>query len=416
MKNLKFSIITPEHNPQNIPYLEELYESVISQSHSNWEWIVYLNGKCRVEHIPIRIAKNEKVKLLQDYSVGNNVGAVKQKAFSSGTGDVLVEVDHDDLITSDCLEELNKAYQDDSIGFAYSDNAPFNMKSEFIPYNPEFGWTFKDFKWKNKILKSMNTPESTSHSVGLIWYAPDHVRSWRRSVYLEIGGHNPELSICDDHELMIKTYLSSKMKKIDKVLYIYRITGDNTWLARNQSIQVKTVELFHQYAFKLAERDAEISGLAKINLGSNVEAPAGYISIGEDAGDIKCNLNDGIPMPDNSVSVIRAFDVLEHLKDPVKIMGEIHRVLCHGGWAFIEVPSTDGRGAFQDPTHVSYWNENSFWYYTKSDKAKYIKNKDIKFQTFRLDTKMYDDNVAITSAWLTAVKPGGRRIHGRLEI
>ena len=27
-------------------------------------------------------------------------------------------------------------------------------------------------------------------------------------------------------------------------------------------------------------------------------------------------------------------------------------------------PSTDGRGAYQDPTHVAFYNENSFWYYT----------------------------------------------------
>lgn len=416
MKNLKFSIITPEHNPQNIPYLEELYDSILSQSYSNWEWIIYINGKCRLEHIPIRIVKNEKVKILHDPSVNSNVGAVKKKAFSSGSGDVLVEVDHDDLITSDCLEELNKAYQDDSIGFVYSDSAYLSMKNDFVPYNPDFGWNFKEFKWKNKILKSMNTPVATSHSVGFIWYAPDHIRSWRSSVYANIGGHNPDLSICDDHELMIKTYLSSKMKKVDKTLYIYRITGENTWLERNQAIQIKTVELFHQYAFNLAERDAELSGLAKISLGTNVEAPSGYMSVGEGAKDVNFDLNNGIPVPDNSVSVIRAFDVLEHVRDPLKIMSEIHRVLCHGGWAFIEVPSTDGRGAFQDPTHVSYWNENSFWYYTKADKAKYIKNNNIKFQNFRLDTKMYEDNIAITTAWLTAVKPGGARIHGRLEI
>lgn len=416
MKNLKFSIITPEHNPQNIPYLEELYESILSQSYSNWEWILYLNGKCKLDHIPIVIVKNEKVKIVQDYSVGNNIGAVKQKAFLLGTGDVLVEVDHDDLITSDCLEELNKAYQDESVGFVYSNNAPWHMKSEFIPYNSSFGWTFKDFKWKNKLLISMDTPEATSHSVGLIWYAPDHIRSWKSSVYKEIGGHNPGLSICDDHELMIKTYLKSKMKKIDKVLYIYRITGSNTWIERNAAIQSKTVELFAQYGLSLAERDADLKGLLKVSLGCNVEAPNDFITIGNGASGIDADLESGIPLPDSSVGVLIANDILEHLKDPIRSMREIHRVLCHGGWAFIEVPSTDGRGAFQDPTHVSYWNENSFWYYTKSDKAKYIKNKDIKFQTFRLDTKMYDDNVAMTSAWLTAVKPGGRRIHGRLEI
>jgi glycosyltransferase involved in cell wall biosynthesis len=416
MKNLKFSIITPEHSPKNITYLEELYESIVCQTYDNWEWVLYLNGKCRIEHIPIKIIKNNKVKIIEDKSVNNNIGAVKRKAFFCGSGDVLVEVDHDDLITQDCLSELNAAYQDESVGFVYSDNAPLSMKDEFIPYNPDFGWSFKNFQWKNKTLKSMSTPDATSHSVGLIWYAPDHVRSWRSSVYVDIGGHNSDLSICDDHELMIRTYLKSKMFKIDKTLYIYRITGDNTWLERNQSIQIKTVELFHQYAFSLAERDADINGLSKISLGTNCPSPEGYVCIGDGSKYIDCDLNDGIPMPDNSVAVLRAFDIIEHLRDPVKTMREIHRVLCHGGWAFIEVPSTDGRGAFQDPTHVSYWNENSFWYYTNAEKAKYIKNKDIKFQSFRLDTKMYENNIAMTSAWLVAIKPGGKRIQGKLEI
>ena len=35
-------------------------------------------------------------------------------------------------------------------------------------------------------------------------------------------------------------------------------------------------------------------------------------------------------------------------------------------------PSTDGRGAFQDPTHVSFWNSNSFWYYTRPEQAQFI--------------------------------------------
>ncbi len=29
------------------------------------------------------------------------------------------------------------------------------------------------------------------------------------------------------------------------------------------------------------------------------------------------------------------------------------------GWFLSQTPSTDGRGAFQDPTHVSMWNSNS---------------------------------------------------------
>jgi hypothetical protein len=34
--------------------------------------------------------------------------------------------------------------------------------------------------------------------------------------------------------------------------------------------------------------------------------------------------------------------------------------------------NTDDCGAFQDPTHVSFWNSNSFWYYTRPEHAWFI--------------------------------------------
>ena len=42
------------------------------------------------------------------------------------------------------------------------------------------------------------------------------------------------------------------------------------------------------------------------------------------------------------------------------------------GWLLSQTPSTDGRGAFQDPTHVSFWNSNSFWYHTRADQNRFI--------------------------------------------
>jgi predicted SAM-dependent methyltransferase len=132
-------------------------------------------------------------------------------------------------------------------------------------------------------------------------------------------------------------------------------------------------------------------------------------------------LNQGIPLPDNSVGVLNASHVIEHLKDPIKTMREIHRVLAHGGWAFIEVPSTDGRGAFQDPTHVSYWNENSFLYYTDYNVGKYIRNTTIRFQEFRRETWFPNEwlrsiNVPVVTAWLVCVKDGEPRLPHTLKI
>jgi len=421
MKNYKFSVITPEHNPKNIPYLLELFDSIVNQTYKDWEWILFLNNGCKESDIPDVIKQHPQVIVHRTEDNNGNIGHIKNAAFNLGQGDILVEADHDDILIDTCLEKLNQAFQDESVGFVYSDNAVLHMQDQFSPFGDLYGWSHKTFDYKGKTLYSMNSFPPSSHSVGYIWYAPDHVRSWRTTVYKSIGGHNVELSICDDHELMIRTYMNTKMYHIPEVLYIYRITGDNTWLERNQAIQLKTIELFNQNAMMLAEKDARENDLLLVDLGGGLNPKPGYLTIDKEGADINFDLDKGIPLPDNSVGVLHASHVIEHLKDPVKTMSEIHRVLAHGGWAFIEVPSTDGRGAFQDPTHVSFWNENSFLYYTNSYLANFIRNKTIRFQEFRRETWFPNDwlrsmNVSVVTCWLVAVKEGGRRLPHALRI
>ncbi len=429
------SIITATHLKNS--RLDDAYRSLCYQeqdpSHPfEWEWIIYLNGNARKEHLPHFILDDERIKVYSDPSSNTKIGYLKNQAFRCGSGDILVELDHDDMLTPDCLFELVKAFNENlKSGFVYSDCAVYHTKNEFTPYGAAYGWSSKNFHWKDRVkyvnaltepmtgpslevfdnLISMNSFPPTSHSVAFVWYAPDHVRAWRRSTYISVGGHDPELDVCDDHDLVIRTYLATSMVHIPKTLYIYRVTGENTWLERNQAIQERTVQLYHKYAWMLAEKDAVDRGLLLVDIGGGINPRSGYLTIDLEEGAIKADLNDGIPLPDNSVGVLNASHIVEHLHDKHKIMCEIHRVLADGGWAFIEVPSTDGRGAFQDPTHVSYWNENSFWYYTRKDKAMYIRNDTIRFQPYRLDTIWWDDKIAITNAWLVAVKSDKNRPH-----
>jgi glycosyltransferase involved in cell wall biosynthesis len=414
---VKFTIVTPTHIKNS--YLLDLYTTIRTQTYENWEWVLYLNGGATVNLVEQEIRNDPRVKIFVDNSENNCVGYVKNKAFHLGDGDIIVEVDHDDLLTVNCLEELYKVFQDSSVGFAFSDDAIYNEKDSVQPFNPAYGWTHRKVfvsgdAYGSKPLEMLahDSFPPSSHSISFIWFAPDHVRAWRRSVYQSIGGHNPELSICDDHELLIRTYLNTKMVHIPKVLYVYRITGNNTWLERNQEIQRTTKELFEKYAWDLACKDAKDQGLMIVDLGGGINPRPGCTTVDLYDADIIGDLNEGIPLPDNSVGVLNASHILEHLNDKHKIMSEIHRVLVDGGWAFIQVPSTDGRGAFQDPTHVSYWNENCFWYYTRKDKAKFIRNETIKFQEFKLNTFWWEPrehNVAVTDAWLVAIKSDKRR-------
>ena len=61
---------------------------------------------------------------------------------------------------------------------------------------------------------------------------------------------------------------------------------------------------------------------------------------------------------------IIANDVLEHIPDLVKAMTNCKDLLVEGGEFHIQVPYDLSLGAWQDPTHVRAFNENSWLYYT----------------------------------------------------
>ena len=79
------------------------------------------------------------------------------------------------------------------------------------------------------------------------------------------------------------------------------------------------------------------------------------------------DLNAPVWRWNNCVDYILAHDIIEHLSDKIQTMNNIWLALKGGGIVDIEVPTTDGPGAFQDPTHVSFWNERSFLYYEKGN-------------------------------------------------
>jgi len=150
----------------------------------------------------------------------------------------------------------------------------------------------------------------------------------------------------------------------------------------------------------------------KINLGCNQNALRGWINVDIhefDGVDVVANLEERWPWDDNSVDYIRAYDILEHLHSPIHSMNEAWRVLAHGGILEVLVPSTDGRGAFQDPTHVSFWNQNSFLYYSKKLKGGFYPHLILcDFDCKVMDSQANQAGVIWTFALCRAVKHAGQ--------
>lgn len=152
--------------------------------------------------------------------------------------------------------------------------------------------------------------------------------------------------------------------------------------------------------------------LKKLNLGSGPRKLEGYINIDirpEADPDIVHDVETGLPYKDNYFDEVRAWDFLEHIRigKTIFVMEEIYRVLKPNGKLIVYVPSTDGRGAFQDPDHKSFWNINS-WIYYCDDEHRRLYDIKAKFEVIELQdvvNSSYEINKVIhTKGELRAVK------------
>lgn len=70
------------------------------------------------------------------------------------------------------------------------------------------------------------------------------------------------------------------------------------------------------------------------------------------------------PFDDNEFDSVYASHVLEHLPNLVRTMEEVHRILKPGGAFIVRVPYYRYEGAFRDPTHVRFFTQHTFDYFT----------------------------------------------------
>jgi glycosyltransferase involved in cell wall biosynthesis len=396
------SVFTP-HYATNNKYIEKAYQSLCAQSHTEWEWIILLNNGGIITNA---MRKDTRIRIISLSAVGRDakVGFLKQQCCQAAQGDILVELDGDDWLEPTCLEKVVSALQD--ADFCYSDTRRIieDKKSQDV-YFPYWGWEVITDE-HGRYNRAM---PATVHSLRRIEWSPNHVRAWTKSFYNKIGGYDPDLPVCDDYDLMCRTYIHGAMKHIPEPLYNQRVHGANTQLTRNAKIQELTVTLWGKYSQEMLFRTYP-DKTRRLDLGGAHNKIEGYTSVDLVGADILCDLNQKWPFPDSSIDILRASDLVEHLRDPIHVMNEAYRVLAPGGFFLISVPSTDGRGAFQDPTHISFWNMNSFRYYTSKQYSKYIPAYKGRFQLSRLLDSIGQEKIIHTHANLIALKDGYKPI------
>lgn len=415
------SVFTPSHNPR---FLNECYESLRKQTYSDWEWVVVLNRGARwagpqppSPEQPVTVV--EVPEALSPEPLG--VGALKRLACEIAQGDILLELDHDDLLRSDALffvAETFARHQEASL--VYSDWAHINGDGSRNDsrWNPVYGWSYREAAFDGQSVLQIDSMPPLPHNVSYIWFTPNHLRAFRSDAYREAGGYDPSLDILDDQDLMCRLYQVGEFRHIPECLYLQRLHDNNTHRdgSLNPRIQHETIALYDHYVQDNALAWARREGLLALDMGAAHNKADGYLGVDQYPGagvDIVTDVSKGLDLADNSVGVVRAVDFLEHIADKVALFNEFYRVLAHGGMVLSLTPSTDGRGAFQDPTHVAFYNENSFWYFTDAAHRAYVPEITCRFQVSRLVTYFPDDwhrhhDIPYVCANLVAIKDGPR--------
>lgn len=414
---MKFSVFTPTNDPR---WLLECYRSLVAQTYTQWEWVIVPNGPRKFD-IPAEIVEDRRVRVLPSNLKG--IGALKRYACTQCSGEMYVELDHDDTLTPNALAAIKTAFDKNGVGFYYSDFVAYYPNGVSEEYSNFHGWRGYEFEYEGKTYQAQRSFEPCARSLCEIYYAPNHVRAWHRDAYYKAGGHDPLIAVGDDHDLVCRTYLQGvAFVYVPEVLYMYRRVLDkkasNTSVAQAALIAKQQLANMNRYTHLLAEKWADRSGLAKIDLGGAHNAPPGFITVDLENCDVVHRVGDGpLPFADDSVGVIRAFDFFEHVpRDKfVFALNDMYRVLAPGGWILSGTPSSDGRGAFQDPTHVNPINENSWWYWTDREYSKYVPDIKSRFQGVRVWTEFPSDhhrvhNIPYVYADLVALK--GQRAPG----
>ena len=282
-------------------------------------------------------------------------------------------------------------------------------------FNLDNGWEYSTQDINGTSYLRCHAMAATPHNTGYIWYAPNHVRAFRREAYDKVGGYDAALTILDDQDLMTRLYKHGEFVQIPKCLYLQRIHRRNTQIdpTVNATIQSGTIDLYREHIEQLALAWATRAGLACLAL--RAPSSIGAIDLDERFTAITIDPEQTrFDVADGEVGVIKAVDILQRVPDRAQFLNECYRGLGHGGMLLTDTPSTDGRGAFQDPSHVAFYNENSFMYLTQAALRPTIPTLSARWQISHLTTyfpsSVHEEiDIPYVKANLLAIKDGPRQ-------
>lgn len=262
-ENALVSIFTPMYNTGTV--LFRTYSSVREQNYRNWEWVL-VNDSNDPETLAIarQIASGDPRVKIFDFAEKSKgvIGEVKYRACVMTKGKYLIELDHDDFLLPHALSRTVEAFEKfEDAGFVYSNCAEIDNNHVSLTYGETFAFGYGHYKEEfhnGRFYKVASTPNINPVTIRHIVSSPNHLRAWRRETYFRAGCHNRRLSIADDYELIVRTFLVTKFVKIDQGCYLQFHHGKNSQNATRADIQRRVRTIANFYNNKIKERFEEL--------------------------------------------------------------------------------------------------------------------------------------------------------------
>ena len=234
-KKPRISVLVPTYNTPE-PMLRQMLRSVEEQLYPEWELVVADDGSSEphVARVLQEHAGREpriRLALSQD---NRGVSNATNRALALATGEMVVLLDHDDLLEEQALYRVAEAVVADDPDFLYSDEALVSADGTHVKryaLRPAFS------------LEYLRSHPYIVHLVG-----------FRTSLLKELGGLDESLRISQDYDLILRAVeRARKIVHIPEILYQWRLHESSSGTQKQDQVMATSRGILERHLARCAE-------------------------------------------------------------------------------------------------------------------------------------------------------------------
>ena len=220
--NPKVTIYIPAYNVED--YIEECVDSALAQTYDNYEISIHDDGSTDNTWNILKSKYGDNSMVILNSLPNKGIGFATNSAIENGDGELILQLDSDDLIEPETLSLLVEAVQQGYV-CAYGNFRRINPDGSPI----DNGWESPTYS-RFRLMKDM------------IIHPP---RLYRRDVWEYIGRHNEKLVNAEDFDLFLRMAEVGDMVHVRKILYSYRILETSSTRSKSDIMTVNTHDVIN---------------------------------------------------------------------------------------------------------------------------------------------------------------------------